>query len=134
VFSLEDNKLGERMSAAETKLVHHDKRIEKVEDSTAILGRMELLLEQQMLINKEQNTTLAKINDNLDNLNASQVQMQEEMKTMNSRIQKVEKVQEEEKEKNTLDLSGVLKKSIIWIIGVGLTALSTYILIKLNLK
>ena len=134
MFSLEDNKLGERMSAAETKLVHHDKRIEKVEDSTAILGRMELLLEQQMLINKEQNTTLAKINDNLDNLNASQVQMQEEMKTMNSRIQKVEKVQEEEKEKNTLDLSGVLKKSIIWIIGVGLTALSTYILIKLNLK
>ena len=129
-----ENRIGERVSSLETTVGQHEKRIEKLEDTTTILGEMKLLLSQQTEMNKEQNITLAKINDNLDNLNASQVQMQSEMKTMNSRIQKVEQTQEEEKEKNSLDLSGSLKKAILWAVGVGLTVLSAWIMIKLNLK
>lgn len=114
-----ENRIIEEVASLKTTVAHHEKRIEKVEDSTAILGRMELLLEQQMEMNKEQNITLSKINDNLDNLNASQIQMQEEMKTMNNRIQKVEEKQVEEIEKSTLDLRGIPKKTIMKILSIA---------------
>lgn len=133
--------LNERVSSVETtvkfqgkEIEKHDKRIEKVEDNTAILGRMSLLLEQQTEMNKEQHITLSKINENLDNLNVSQVELQTEMKTMNSRIQKVEKTQEEEKEKNSLDLSGLPKKAILWAVSVFLGGISLYLYIKFGLR
>ncbi|MCM3387356.1 hypothetical protein M3649_04305 [Ureibacillus chungkukjangi] len=129
-----DNRIGERVSSLETTVGQHDKRIEKLEDSTAILGRMGLLLEQQVELNREQHITLSAINENITNLNTTQIQLQEEMKTMNTRIQKVEKTQEEEQEKNTLDLSGTLKRVILWALGVGLTAISAWVMIKFNLK
>ncbi len=137
--------LGERVSSVETtvnyhgkEIEKHDKRIEKIEDTTLILNRVELILEQQVEMNKEQHKTLSVINDNLTNLNASQVQMQEEMKTMNSRIQKVEQIQAEDNDRYTFNLKGLPKKSILKALGIGfsvLTAVVTaWVLVTLKLK
>lgn len=124
----------ERIAQLETKVDGVEKKVDKLEDTSVILGRMEIILSQQVEMNKDQHVTLNNINENLSNMNVSQMQMQEEMKTMSNRIEKVEDTQKIEQEKNVLDLSGLPKKAILWAVGVGLGALSLYVYIKLGLK
>lgn len=118
----------------ETRVDNVEKKVDKFEDTSVILGRMELILSQQVEMNKDQHVTLNNINENLSNMNVSQIQMQEEMKTMSNRIEKVEDTQKVEQEKNILDLSGLPKKAILWVVGLILGALTLYFYTQTGLK
>lgn len=150
-----ENQLNERVARVEVitqgnkELIEkHDERIEKLEDDNKLLHRLTVnqevltaLVKESQEVHKETRKTLNEINQNLNQLNQSQEDLRrshDELKTdinrIDSKVEKVEKVQEEEKEKSSLDLSGLPKKILLWALGVGLTALSTWIYIKFGLK
>ena len=131
----------ERMAKVETRLDVHDEkfksqdnRLDKLENNTTILSRMELILEQQVEMNRDQHVTLSSMNENLTNLNKTQEKMQHDISSISNRVEKVEKTQEVNKEKYKLDLSGLPKKAVLWGISLSLGLLSMYIYIKFGLK
>lgn len=145
---METEKLGERVSRLEvitstheTILEKQDKRIEKLEDNNEILHKMEVLLDLQVKQNERQTTqldefgkVLTKVNENLSQLNHSHLEMREDINVLDSKVEKVERKQEAEIEKYKLDLSGIPKKAILWLVGLGLACFTAWVMINLNLK
>ena len=59
------------ISALKEQYKMANKRLEKMEDTIPTIERLTILMELTTETNKEQSTTLAKINENLTNLNFS---------------------------------------------------------------
>jgi len=124
-----------------TRVDNIEKKVDKLEDSTAILGRMELLLEQQTEMNKKQDIrlenmeqTFVQINTNLTALNVNQEKLKESIDNVNNRVDKIEVAVEENSEKDKISISEHLKKWITWMLfGLPTLLLGAYFLYKSGL-
>ena len=139
------SEIPERLTKVETIVERHEEllrnQITKNEDIAVLRTLMERQDERDERQNNQLETfgiTMKHVNENLSNLNYTQQQMKDNLVEIGSRVEKVEKVQKENKEKSTIDLSGVSKKSIVWIVGVVSTvvigSIVLYVQIKLGLK
>ena len=146
------NELPERVAKLEAKVDNHDRLLQTQQERNDLLTKISLIIENQRedaierekrqdLRDEKQNQrmehfsfTMEKVNENLSNLNSTQQQIREDLSEVVVRVEKVEKFQHDDKEKNTIDLNGVLKKFIIWAIGIGLTALAFYFYILLGVR
>lgn len=131
----------EKVAKLEEKVGSLVDRVNKLEDTTEILHKMEVLLEMQIEAGKDHTkqldsfeSTLVKVNENLSNLNRTQIEMQNDISSINNRIEKVEKGQEEIDEKSKIDYV-VLGKNIIKALFMIIpTLISGWLAIKLGIK
>ena len=135
------NDLNERVTRVETIVKNHDELLKSQIVKNESLLRLTILMEKQEERDEKQNeqmeritNTLKDMNENLSSLNSAQHDMQKDVNEIGKRVEVVEKEQKEMKDSNTISLVGLSKKTILWIVGVGLTALSFAIYKYLNLK
>ena len=135
------NELPERVAKLETKVERHEELMKNQISKNEDIAILRTLMERQDQRDERQNKqlesfeiTMKHVNDNLSSLNSTQQQMKDDLNEFGVRVEKVEKFQHDDKEKNTIDLNGVLKKFIIWAIGIGLTALAFYFYILLGVR
>ena len=135
------NGLPERVAKLETKVERHEELMKNQISKNEDIAILRTLMERQDQRDERQNKqlesfeiTMKHVNDNLSSLNSTQQQMKDDLNEFGVRVEKVEKFQHDDKEKNTIDLNGVLKKFIIWAIGIGLTALAFYFYILLGVR
>lgn len=95
----------------EDKLENHRERIKGLELLSNEFTKISTILEMQIEMNKKQDITLEKINDNLTNLNHTTQQLGE-------RVQKVEGAVDKVNENDSISVTGFLKK-IGWLILSG---------------
>lgn len=92
-----------RMKYIEEKIHGHDDRIKGLEQLSNEFTKISLILEQQIVMNKEQNVTMEKINDNLTNLNNTTQRLGERVGELEGQVKEVKK-------NDTILVSGVVRK------------------------
>ena len=133
--------LSERVSKLEIITEIHEKQLTAQLNKNESLTRLVTLMEHNTAQEEKRQeqldkfaSVLEKVNENLSQLNRTQSQMQLDIANISSRVEKVEETQKEHEESSTIDLNGLTKKFIFWVVGVGLGALSLYLYIQLGLK
>ncbi|MEC1179209.1 hypothetical protein P9B03_12000, partial [Metasolibacillus meyeri] len=136
VGDLVDERIRERVASTETELKDLKKRTERLEENNELLFRLTIVSEQQQEMNKMQQTqldstneTLNNINVNLTKLNMTQDELRKDVKAIGKRVDDVEKTLENGK----LSFNEVIRKYLLWVIGLPMTVLGAYILFKLGL-
>lgn len=131
-----DERIRERVASTETELKDLKKRTERLEENNELLFRLTIVSEQQQEMNKMQQTqldstneTLNNINVNLTKLNMTQDELRKDVKAIGKRVDDVEKTLENGK----LSFNEVIRKYLLWVIGLPMTVLGAYILFKLGL-
>lgn len=110
-MNMEDRN-SERLARVEEKTENNTSRIERLEDTTSVLGEMKAILEMQVKINEKQSAQMEQsdrtfmiMNENLTRLSSVTNQLQESIVTINNRVDGV--VAEQEKGKISVDGIGV---------------------------
>ena len=140
-----DTKTSERLTKVETIVARHEELLRSQISKNEDIAVLRTLMERQDQRDEKQSEqletfeiTMKNVNENLSNLNYTQQQMKDNLIEIGTRVEKVEKVQKDNKEKNTIDLNGMSKKTILWTItSVGtviVAAVVLYVQIKLGLK
>lgn len=91
-----EDKTQERLTRVEEKTKSNTHRIDKLEDTTSVLGEMKAILEMQVQINEKQSVqmeqserTFNAMNENMVRLTSVTNQLQESIVTINNRVDKV---------------------------------------------
>lgn len=127
---MSEEKYGERIAIVEQKVVNHENRLEKLESSNETLIKLATLVEMQTEMNKDQNATLEKINDNLSHLNNTSEQLRSSVGDLGSRISSIEATQESHK----IDVPKLLVKIAIGVAMISVGLLSAWLLKATGLK
>lgn len=139
--------LNERVSASETTLEAHEKRIERLEDDRNILYKMNVLLETQIEANKtsKEEVKLLKqvvysVNDNLTNLNHTQEKLSDKIDHVVERVDKVDsridEIEDDSKkaiEEDSISIKKIFYNVVKWIFySMPISVLGAVILYYLN--
>lgn len=129
---MENNTVGERVSRVETRMDMIEKRVEKFEDTTNLIHKMNVLLEVQVDSNKKlQSQTeslqeiIRSVNDNLTNLN-------NRYDSLDERVDKIESDNIRIIKDDTISINGIIQNVVKWFAFalplVVLGGLATYYL------
>ncbi len=129
-------KMEGKWDGIERRVDNQERRVSKLEENNEILHKMEVLLEMQTENNKEHTRqldsfekTLVKVNENLSNLNRSQMEMKDDISNINNRIEEVEKTQEKNEDRGKIDVIGLGKEIFKYVI----MAVVAYILLSVGI-
>jgi len=131
----------ERVAKVEEVVKIHSEQLRRLESSNEAITEIRTIVKLQAEMNKSQNETLSKINDNLTTLNMSQVQMKAEVGQIGEKVEHLEKAQqkqkddhENEKDKSRLSMPELGVKLVTAIILIFPTLISLWLAIKMGLK
>ena len=126
----------------DTRIDNLEKKVDKLEGNNELLYRLAVVSEAQQIMNEKQsvqleqmNETFKMVNQNLSNLNTSQEVLQKSVDKIGERVDTIEHDLEEEKGKDRISISELLKKWAKFILfGIPSAILLAYLLIEFNLK
>lgn len=141
-ISNEDNY---KLAVHDERINNHEKRISKVEDSISGLGKLELILEAQVELNKKQSLQMEQsektfniINENLTRLNYSNERLKEDFdkakEETDSRINNIKEKVNNKINKSTIDTSDWGVKAFYWVVGLILAIVAAWVMKTSGLK
>lgn len=132
-----EDRTHERLARVEEKTENNTSRIDKLEDTTSVLGEMKAILEMQVKINEKQSAqmeqserTFIAMNENLTRIGGVTNQLQESIVTINNRVDKV--IADQDKGKMSVNDIGV--KIFYGLVMIIPTMITAWVMIKSGLK
>lgn len=136
-MTLDNDRIIEDLASIKTSLDHYNRefnfRVSKLESDRELVQRQVVISEQQSEMIKSQQvqnekivTTLSEVNINLTKLNMGHIELNNDVKSIASRVEEIE-------DKGVLNVDEIIKKYIVWIIGLPMTVIGAWLLFKFGL-